>query len=79
MILEFENSNGEKRIISRPSDIKSMWEYINKFLKEHNYKSYYKRIIFRGNEIQIDVGSHTEFFYASELNSGDLIDLNLMS
>ena len=76
MILEFESQYKEKRVISKPPDIKSMWEDIDKFLKEHNFRSYYSRINFLGDKLQIDVGSHTEFFYVSEFNSGDLKDLS---
>lgn len=79
MVLEFENSYGEKRVISKPPDIKSMWKDINKFLKEHDFTSYYSRIAFLGDKIQIDVGSYTEFFYVSELSSGDLKDLNCIN
>lgn len=40
---------------------------INKFLEEHNYKSYYKRKWNENGRTKIDVGSHTEFFYLEEI------------
>ena len=68
MKLEFENSYGERRIIGNPNDIEEVWKIISDFLKDHNFKSYYSRINFGNTEWEIDVGSHTEFFYLSELN-----------
>ena len=63
MKLFFENSRGEQRQIAEGTLIecrKSMFA----FLDEHNFKSYYQRETALPNgDIQIDVGSHTEFFY----------------
>ena len=39
------------------------WDLIFEFLEDHKYKSYYQRWIYHPDEICIDVGSHTEFFY----------------
>jgi hypothetical protein len=75
MILEFQNSKGQRREISKPHNIKEMWSDINKFLDEHNFTSYYSRINFEENEWEIDVGSHTEFFYVTEFTDNDLQEL----
>ena len=39
----FENSNGKTRTIGEAITLKEAYEVINKFLDEHNYKSYYVR------------------------------------
>ena len=40
MKLIFQNSRGEERIIAEPQDKKEAVKEINKFLDDHNYKSY---------------------------------------
>ena len=35
---------------------------INKFLDDHNFKSYYTRVWEENGRLVFDVGSHTEFF-----------------
>lgn len=75
MVLYFENSKGQRRVISTPSDIKEMWKDINLFLDEHNFKSYYSRINFEKDELVIDVGSHTEFFIVQNFTDDNLKEL----
>ena len=67
MKLEFENSQGQRRVIGNPETPQEMWQIINKFLADHNFKSYYSRMNLYPDEYEIDVGSHTEFFYISEM------------
>lgn len=69
MILYFENSRGERREIGRPQTEEEIYIIINKFLDEHNYKSYYTRSWINENdpkETIYDVGSHSEFFICRE-------------
>ena len=64
----FENSEGKKRIIGIAKTGNSAFKIIDDFLKEHNYKSYYKRTWKTGDKTTtVDVGSHTEFFYIQEV------------
>lgn len=59
----FKNSYGDKRKIGEAISIKFIYKIIDNFLKDHNYKSFYKRMWDEGNSTVIDVGSYTEFFY----------------
>lgn len=68
--LYFSNSQGERRRIAFVSTPSEVFQAIEKFLEEHNYKSYYTRIYqTTGMEWCIDVGSWSECFYVSvEIN-----------
>ena len=66
----FENSKGERRIIGEAFDLKAVFDLISTFLVEHNYESYYTRLSPSVSEWEIDVGSHSEFFYVSR----DVVD-----
>lgn len=64
MTLTFENSFGKERKIASVSDEKEAFTEIHKFLKDHNYKSYYTRSWLVDSDHKVfDVGSHTEFFH----------------
>ena len=66
MKLIFQNSRGEERVIAEPRNKKEAVKEINKFLDEHNFKSYYTRIWEENGRLKYDVGSHTEFFFLEE-------------
>ena len=61
----FENSRGIRREIGKAETIYDVYKIVNKFLEDHKYVSYYKRLNNLGSEYQLDVGSHSEFFYFS--------------
>ena len=61
----FENSRGIRREIGQAKTIYDVYKIVNKFLEDHEYVSYYKRLNNLGSEYQLDVGSHSEFFYFS--------------
>ena len=77
MYLYFETSNNEYRLLAdniqgKIDEVVSdamdrrISKIINKFLKEHNFKSYYTRVWQEDdNNVRFDVGSHTEFFIVS--------------
>lgn len=69
MKLYFKNSKNEERLIAEPSSYREAFDAINKFLADHNYKSYYTRLHVNRDEhwIWFDVGSHSEFFYLREV------------
>ena len=67
MKLEFSNSQAQRRIIGNPATYEEAMGIIKNFLKNHRYKSYYTRLTFLDDEIEIDVGSWSEFFYLSEI------------
>ena len=61
--LIFKSSNRKERVIAEPEDIDGCFKEINKFLEEHNFKSYYTRMWMEDGRLKFDVGSYTEFFY----------------
>lgn len=70
MNLYFKDSYGKKRLIASDLQLKEeVWGHIQKFLDDHNFKSYYTRIWYADGYTWYDVGSHTEFF---------CVDANLM-
>ena len=63
MKLYFRNSRGEERMIAEPVDDKECHQEIQKFLDEHNFKSYYTRTWTEPDGSKwYDVGSWSEFF-----------------
>lgn len=70
MNLYFRDSYGNKRLIASHLQLeKEVWRHIQKFLDNHNFKSYYTRVWYENGYTWYDVGSHTEFF---------LVDKNIM-
>ena len=61
MKLFFQNSRSEERVIAEPSNREEVNKEINKFLDDHNFKSYYTRVWEADGRLIFDVGSHTEF------------------
>lgn len=60
----FENSRHEEREIGTAIDMNAAYKIIDKFLEEHNFKSYYKNICeIEKDKIRVDVGSWSEFMY----------------
>lgn len=62
MKLFFQNSRGEERLIAEPSNKEEVNKEINKFLDDHNFKSYYTRVWVEDNRMIFDVGSWSELF-----------------
>ena len=62
MKLYFQNSRGVERLIAEPLNKQEVNKEINKFLDDHNFKSYYSRVWEADGRLVFDVGSHTEFF-----------------
>jgi hypothetical protein len=63
MKLIFQNSRNEERVIAECSKLEGVHKEIDKFLKEHNFKSYYTRVMPDGDNskrIILDVGSWSE-------------------
>lgn len=69
-ILEFQNNYGDLRVVGKYDTVKECHEAINKFCEERHFKSYYTRA-WKVSETttKLDVGSHTEFFYITEVNN----------
>ena len=63
MKLFFQNSRGEERVIAEPSNKEEVINTINKFLDDHNFKSYYMRVWEEKGRLKFDVGSWSEFFF----------------
>lgn len=63
----FENSRYEEREIGAAFDMNGAYKIIDKFLDDHNFKSYYKNVCeIEKDKIRVDVGSWSEFFYIVE-------------
>lgn len=60
----FQDSKGNERLIKEVSTIEEANKVVDTFLKDHNYKSYYCRVMGLENKdgVMLDVGSYTEFF-----------------
>ena len=71
MKLFFQNSQGNERLIAEPSNREEVVKEINKFLDEHNYKSYYTQVCEDNGRLMIDVGSWSEFFYLEGMSFED--------
>ena len=68
MQLYFQNSRGVERMIAEPSNREEVVKEINKFLDDHNYRSYYTRVWEEDGRLVFDVGSHTEGFALEGMN-----------
>ena len=87
MNLIFQNSSGEERIIANPKNREEMVESINAFVDECNtrrtdgkpFKIYYMRMYMAGNRMQVDCGSHSEFFFCelAEDETWESVNLSL--
>ena len=62
MKLLFQNSIGEERVIAEVDSFCDACKEVNKFLDEHNFKSYYTKFHEKNNRVIMDVGSWSEFF-----------------
>lgn len=61
----FFGSDEKVRCIAHPATKEDLYETINKFLKEKNYKSHYTRTFALTDTVTCyDVGSWTQFFYS---------------
>ena len=68
MKLLFKNGKGEEKLIAEPLSREEVIKDINKFLDDHNFKSYYTRVWEDNDRLVFDVGSHTEFFILEGMN-----------
>lgn len=59
----FHDSRGGVQLLGINEDA---WALISNFLKEHNYTAHYVREWDEDGKHWYDVGSHTEFFSATE-------------
>ena len=62
------NTNRRIKVIGYPNTLSEAFSLIRKFLKRHNYKSYSIRRWVKETRVVVDCGSHTQFFYISNLN-----------
>ena len=67
MNVYFRDSYGKRRLLeANVKDKEAVWKIIQKFLDDHNYKSYYTRVWYNEGYTWYDVGSHTEYFLVDE-------------
>lgn len=62
MTLYFRSSKNERRFLCDCNNRQDVFDAMNKFMDDHNFKSYYTRIWRHDDEVWFDVGSHTEYF-----------------
>lgn len=60
--LYFQRSNGKHRILAIDVTEQEAYEEMQKFMDEHNFRSYYTRSWEEDGVKTYDVGSWTEFF-----------------
>ena len=60
----FQDSKGNERLLKEVDTLEEANKVVDGFLKDHNYKSYYCRVMGLENKdgVLLDVGSYTEFF-----------------
>ena len=73
MRLYFKNSEGKVRLIAECETVKDVGREIQKFLDDHNYKSYYCRSWGDDKKVVIDVGSHSEFFVLRDISHDEYL------
>ena len=73
MKLYFKNSQGKERLIAECETVQEVHKEIDKFLNEHNFKSYYMRSWGNEDAVTIDVGSHSEFFRIKGISHSEYI------
>lgn len=73
MKLFFQNSRDQERLIAEPNSKEEVIDAINKFLNEHNFKSYYTRVWEKEGRLVFDVGSHSEFFFLEGMNFNEWV------
>lgn len=73
MKLYFENSQCKEWLIAECETVQEAHKEIDKFLDEHNFKSYYTRSWGNDDGVTIDVGSHSEFFNIKGISYNDYI------
>lgn len=76
MKLEFQTENNEIEVISHPRNKQELWRDIHKVLEDMGFKTYHQRLYMENDKIKIDFGSHTEFFYVTDLTVADLRELS---
>ena len=75
MKLIFQNSRGEERVIAEPQNKEEVVKEINKFLDDHNYKSYYMNVCeYDNGKLRIDVGSWSEFMIVEGMSLDEWIE-----
>ena len=77
MKLEFHTNKNEIKGISHPRNKKELWRDIHKVIEDRGFKAYYQRLYLENDKLKIDFGSHTEFFYVTDLTVADLRELSI--
>ena len=72
MKLLFQNYEGKERAIADVNSFTEANEEMDKFMSERNFKSYYKRMWNKDNNLFIDVGSWSEFFIIEDYSLEDV-------
>ena len=72
--LYFKNSKGKERLIAECETVKDIGKEIQRFLDDHNYKSYYWRSWGANGGVKIDVGSWSEFFFVDGITHDEYLE-----
>lgn len=74
MKLYFKKPN-EKRFLGEFGTVKGIWDCIDQFLEERNFKSYYTRVnMIDENSLELDVGSWSEFFIIEGISMQEYVE-----
>lgn len=65
--VEFQTSHGDLKFIGCAIDVNSARRVVSDYLDERHYKAPYWRENHYPDYIEVDVGSHTEFFKITEV------------
>ncbi len=74
MKLYFKNSQGKEWLIAECETVNDVGKEIQKFLDDHNCKSYYSRSWEVDGRIKIDVGSWSEFFFVEGITHKEYLE-----
>lgn len=77
MKLEFQMENNEMEVISHPRNKKELLRDIHRVLEDKGSKTFYQRLYLENDKLKVDFGSHTEFFYVTDLTVADLRELSI--
>ena len=75
MLLYFENSKGQRRLISNPTTVSDMWKDIHCYLFEHNYATPFTKVSFGKDAWTINMNDWEEFFIVKNFDDEDLNEM----
>ena len=75
MILYFEDSKKQRRLISNPTTVDDMWKDIHCYLYEYSYTTPVIKVNFGKDEWIITMNDWDEYFIVKDFDEEDLNDI----